>query len=53
MAQIPTEPAEEKLARMVREDLGVTINAQALRMFIRSRWPDIARAAHAIHEGNR
>lgn len=45
------EPApEERLAKMVRDDLGVTINHQALRMFIRTRWARVSKAAHEIHD---
>jgi hypothetical protein len=41
---------EETLANLVKADLGVTINPQALRMFIRSRWARVSKAAHEIHD---
>lgn len=43
--------AEDLLSKLFRDDLGVEINAQALRMFIRSRWERISTLAHAIHDG--
>jgi hypothetical protein len=51
-AYVPPEPPpEERIATMVREDLGVTVNPQALRMFIRTRWARLSKAAHEIHDG--
>jgi hypothetical protein len=46
----PEPPPEDRIAKMVREDLGVTINPQALRMFIRTRWARVSKAAHEIHD---
>jgi hypothetical protein len=43
-------PPEDRLAKMVRDDLGVSINPQALRMFIRTRWARVSKAAHEIHD---
>ena len=47
----PEPPPEERIATMVREDLGVTVNPQALRMFIRARWARLSKAAHEVHDG--
>jgi hypothetical protein len=46
-----TTPAEVLLARVFKEDLGVTIEPQALRIFIRWRWDRVKTLAHRIHEG--
>jgi len=45
-----TTPPEQTLAKCFREDLGVEINPQALRMFIRMRWDRISTLAHRIHD---
>ncbi|KRQ11919.1 hypothetical protein AOQ73_05790 [Bradyrhizobium pachyrhizi] len=45
--------SEETLARMFREDLGVAIEPQALRMFIRHRFARLSPLAHRIHDGHR
>jgi hypothetical protein len=45
--------SEQVLVDMIREDLGVTIDPQAWRMFIRHRWSRIAPLAHRIHDGKR
>lgn len=39
------------MAKMFREDLGITIDPVALRMFIRARFDRLAPLAHRIHEG--
>jgi len=39
------------LAKLLKDDLGVEINPQALRMFIRAQWGNISACAHKIHEG--
>lgn len=44
----PIDP-EKLLAREFKDELGVDINPQALRMFIRSRWHRISTLSHAIH----
>lgn len=44
-------PPHELLAKAFREDLGVEINPQALRMFVRSRWDRVQKLAHMIHDG--
>lgn len=51
-----TDPQPERnpeilLAKAFKEDLGVEINPQALRMFIRMRWSRVSALAHLIHEG--
>lgn len=38
------------LSEMLRKDLGVEINPQALRMFLRSRWDRVSKFAHKIHD---
>ncbi|MCA6108124.1 hypothetical protein [Bradyrhizobium cenepequi] len=50
--QAVTPAPEILLARMVMGDLGIAgVNAQALRVFIRTRWDRVAVLAHRIHEG--
>jgi hypothetical protein len=44
------EKPEVLLAKAFKDDLGVEINPQALRMFIRMRWIRVAGLAHAIHD---
>lgn len=44
---------EQVMVDMIREDLGVSINPQAWRMFIRNRFSRISPLAHRIHEGKR
>jgi hypothetical protein len=46
----PEPPPEERIAKMLKDDLGVTVNAQALRMFIRTRWARLSKAAHEVHD---
>lgn len=43
------EKPEVLLASEFQKELGVEINPQALRMFIRSRWWKISGLAHSIH----
>lgn len=38
------------LAEAFKKDLGVTMNPQALRIFIRWRWDRIQKLAHKIHD---
>lgn len=44
-----TEKAERLLAREFKNELGITIDEQALRMFVRSRWSRLSALAHRIH----
>jgi hypothetical protein len=44
------EKPEVALAGALRDELGVEVNPQALRIFIRSRWGQVCKLAHAIHE---
>lgn len=37
------------LAKAFKDDLGVDINPQAMRMFIRMRWKRVSTLAHKIH----
>lgn len=46
-------PPEVALAALVKDDLGVSVDAQALRMFVLLRWEKITGAAHAIHNEER
>jgi hypothetical protein len=45
--------SEQALSDLIREELGVTVEPQALRMFVRHNWFRIAALAHRIHEGRR
>ena len=51
---IPIDPdrtnPEKLLAECLLRDLGVEINPQSLRVFIRWRWARIQKLAHYIHE---
>jgi hypothetical protein len=42
---------EKILVDMIQQDLGVVIEPQAFRMFLRYRWDRLAPLAHRIHEG--
>jgi hypothetical protein len=50
-----TDPrtSEQIMVDMIREDLGVVIDPQAWRMFIRHRFGRISPLAHRIHDGKR
>lgn len=41
------------MVEMLRQDLGIEVNAQAWRMFLRERWTRFAPLAARIHEGKR
>jgi len=41
---------EHLLADAFQKDLGVTIDPQALRIFIRWRWDRVQKLAHKIHD---
>lgn len=45
--------SEQIMVDMMREDLGITINPEAWRMFIRLRFSRLAPLAHRIHDGKR
>jgi hypothetical protein len=45
--------SEQIMVDLIREDLGVTIEPQAWRMFIRHRFGRISPLAHRIHDGKR
>lgn len=49
----PTAKSEDLMVKMMSEDLGVEISAQAWRMFLRHRWERFTPLAHRIHEGKR
>lgn len=42
---------EVLLAQAFKDDLGIHMDPQALRIFIRWRWDRIQKLAHSIHEG--
>jgi hypothetical protein len=45
--------SEQIMVDLIKADLGVTIEPQAWRMFLRARWDQIHGPAHRIHEGKR
>ena len=45
--------SEQIMVDLIREDLGVNIDPQAWRIFIRTRWDEIHGPAHRIHERKR
>ena len=54
MCEVATETKttiapELELANLLKADLGIEINPQALRMWVRWRWQDLIVAAHQIH----
>ena len=60
MSSVPYTASEEDnrsseriMVDMIKQDLGVEINAQAWRMFVRHRWDRINVLAHRIHEGKK
>lgn len=42
-------PPEELLAKMIKDDIGVDINPQVLRLWVRWRWDRMTPIAHRIH----
>ena len=51
MACLDQRTSEQVMVDMIREDLGVTIDPQAWRMFVRHRFGRISPLAHRIHDG--
>ncbi len=50
----PEDRASEiVIAEMFKQDLGVDINPQALRIFLRTRWDRLSPLAHRIQDGKR
>lgn len=47
----PPKRPEDKLAELMRADLGTTCSARELRMFIKANWRAVTAYAHAIHDG--
>lgn len=45
----PASP-EQTLSEALRRELGVHIDPQALRIFIRTHWRTVSVAAHRIHD---
>jgi len=48
-----TKTSEQIMVDLIREDLGVHIEPQAWRMFVRQRWDRMHGPAHRIHQGKR
>ena len=46
---IETDKPEIKLSQLIERELGITIDAPALRILIRAHWDEISGLAHAIH----
>lgn len=42
---------EQLLSEAFKRDLGVVMDPQALRIFIRWRWDRVQKLAHNIHDG--
>ena len=54
IASEPYQPrSEQVMVDMIREDLGVSIDPMAWRMFIRHRFTRLSPLAHRIHDGKR
>lgn len=49
---VPPQLPEEKLANMMRNDLGVEVDSKHLRLFINANWRAVQAYAHAIHEAH-
>lgn len=49
---LPARKPEEKLADLMTADLGVTIDARKLRLFILARWDRVCKHAHAVHDAD-
>lgn len=45
--------SEQLMVDMIRADLGVVIEPQAWRMFLRHRFDRMSTLAHRIHDGKR
>lgn len=52
-ATVDPRTTEQIMVDMIREDLGVVIDPQAWRMFVRHRFGRISPLAHRIHDGKR
>lgn len=46
-----TPKPQEELAALMKQEMGVDIDPRLLKLFIRFKWADVARLAHAIHDG--
>ena len=50
---LPAEPnPAQVICDLMRKDLNVTIQPEAMALFIKHRWPRLATAAHRIHESD-
>lgn len=48
-ASRPTSP-EERLYDILLQETNVAINPQVIKLIVKYRWDEIAKAAHEIHE---
>ena len=48
---VDTSPPEEQLSKIFKDELGVDINPQALRLLLRWQWHKMQTLAHKIHDG--
>lgn len=47
-SRAPQKP-QNALAELINRELDVTVDAAALRLFIRANWGEVTTLAHAIH----
>lgn len=45
--------SEQIITDLMKDDLGVTIDPQAFRLWLRWRWDRVSTLTHRIHEGKR
>ena len=49
LADCELQSPERRIANAMRNELGVVVNEQALRIFVRIHWEMLSKAAHEIH----
>jgi hypothetical protein len=42
--------AHDQLSALIKKETGAVVHPHLLRLFLRARWPEVSRLAHAIHE---
>jgi hypothetical protein len=47
---IDVRTPHQKLAELMSRELGVSINAPALRLFLKHHWSKVSVLAHAVHD---
>ncbi len=52
-SECESKTSEQIMVDMIRADLGVVIEPQAWRMFLRHRFDRMSTLAHRIHDGKR